>query len=71
VELIQLYSRSLSVLCSEEQTLADNSGGVGVLGVLVGVLIVIVIAGGLVFMNGKGGSSGGGSTLKVELPKSK
>ncbi|HVT29432.1 MAG TPA: hypothetical protein VHE81_15560 [Lacipirellulaceae bacterium] len=51
--------------------MADNSGGVGVLGVLVGVLIVIVIAGGLVFMNGKGGSAGGGNTFKVELPKSK
>jgi hypothetical protein len=52
--------------------LADNSGGVGVLGVLVGVLIVIVIGGGLLFANGKlGNSGGGGSSLKIEVPKAK
>jgi hypothetical protein len=37
---------------------------------LVGVLLVIVIAGGLVLANGKGGSSGGNHSLTV-LPKSK
>ena len=49
-----------------------NSGGVGVLGVMVGALIVIVVGGGLLFATGKfpGQSSGGGtSTVKLELPK--
>ncbi|HEY5380063.1 MAG TPA: hypothetical protein VIJ78_11070 [Pseudolabrys sp.] len=47
-----------------------NSGGVGVLGVLIGALIVIVVGGGLLFATGKfPGSSGSSSTLKVELPK--
>jgi hypothetical protein len=53
--------------------MADNSsGGVGVLGVLVGALIVIVVGGGLLFATGKfpgSGSSGGTSTVKLELPK--
>jgi hypothetical protein len=51
--------------------LADNSGGVGVLGVLVGALIVLVIGGGLLFASGKLGNPGGGNTLKIELPKAK
>jgi hypothetical protein len=50
--------------------LADNSGGVGVLGVLVGALIVLVIGGGLLFANGKLGNLGG-NTLKIEVPKAK
>ena len=41
------------------------------LGVLVGALIVIVIGGGLLFSTGKFGNSGGGNSLKVELPKAK
>ncbi len=52
--------------------MADNgSGGVGVLGVLVGALIVIVVGGGLLFATGKfpGSSGSNTSTLKVELPK--
>ncbi|MBI3704624.1 MAG: hypothetical protein HY244_12465 [Rhizobiales bacterium] len=53
--------------------MADNgSGGVGVLGVLVGALIVVVVGGGLLFATGKfpGQSGGGGtSTVKLELPK--
>ena len=52
--------------------MADNgSGGVGVLGVLVGALIVVLVGGGLLFATGKfPGSNGGNSTtLKVELPK--
>lgn len=49
--------------------MADNgSGGVGVLGVLVGALIVIVVGGGLLFASGKIGNNSGPS-LKVELPK--
>ena len=52
--------------------MADNgSGGVGVLGVMVGALIVIVVGGGLLFATGKFPGSGGGntSTVKLELPK--
>lgn len=44
-----------------------NSGGVGVLGVLVGALIVIVVGGGILFATGMLGSKT--STVKVELPK--
>ncbi len=49
-----------------------NSGGIGVLGVMIGALIVIVVGGGLLFATGKfPGQSGGGSTstVKFELPK--
>jgi ABC-type transporter Mla subunit MlaD len=47
-----------------------NSGGVGVLGVLIGALIVIVVGGGLLFATGTiGGGGGHTSTLKVEMPK--
>lgn len=45
----------------------DNSGGVGVLGVLVGALIVIVVGGGLLFATGNIGQKS--STVKVEMPK--
>ena len=49
--------------------MADNgSGGVGVLGVLIGALIVIVVGGGLLFATGNLGG-GKSSTVKVELPK--
>ena len=44
-----------------------SSGGVGVLGVLVGALIVIVVGGGILFATGTIGSKT--STMKVELPK--
>ena len=44
-----------------------NSGGVGVLGVLVGALIVIVVGGGILFATGNLGQKS--STVKVELPK--
>ena len=48
-----------------------NSGGGGVLGVMVGALIVIIVGGGLLFATGKFPGSGGGntSTVKLELPK--
>jgi hypothetical protein len=52
--------------------MADNSsGGVGVLGVLVGALIVIVVGGGLLFATGKfpGSSGSNTSSVKLELPK--
>lgn len=47
--------------------MADNSGGTGVLGVLVGALIVIVVGAGLLFATGTIGSKS--STVKLELPK--
>lgn len=48
-----------------------SSGGIGVVGVLIGALIVIVVGGGLLFATGKIGGGGGGNTttLKVEMPK--
>jgi len=47
--------------------MADNSGGVGVMGVLVGALIVIVVGAGLLFATGTLWSKT--STVKLELPK--
>ena len=44
-----------------------SSGGVGVLGVLVGALIVVLVGGGILFATGTIGSKT--STVKVELPK--
>lgn len=44
-----------------------GSGGVGVVGVLVGALIVIIVGGGILFATGTLGSKS--STVKVELPK--
>jgi ABC-type transporter Mla subunit MlaD len=51
--------------------MADNSGGTGVLGVLVGALIVIVIvvAGGLLYATGMIGSNTKTTEVKVEMPK--
>ena len=49
--------------------MADNgSGGIGVLGVLVGALIVIVVGGGILFATGNLGG-GGTKTVKIEVPK--
>jgi hypothetical protein len=45
-----------------------SSGGIGVLGVLIGALIVIVVGGGLLFATGNLGNSKS-TILKVELPK--
>jgi len=48
--------------------LADgDSGGVGVLSVLVGALIVIVVGGGILFATDNLGQKS--STVKVKLPK--
>jgi hypothetical protein len=44
-----------------------SSGGVGVLGVLVGALIVIVVGGGIMFVTGNLGQKS--SSVKIELPK--
>ena len=48
--------------------MADSSGGIGVLGVLVGALIVIVVGGGILFATGTIGGSES-STVTLELPK--
>ena len=45
-----------------------SSGGIGVLGVLVGALIVIVVGGGILFATGNLGGDKS-STVKIELPK--
>jgi hypothetical protein len=47
--------------------MADDSGGVGMLGVLVGALLVIVIGGGILYSTGNLGNNT--STVKIELPK--
>ena len=47
--------------------MADNSGGIGVMGVLVGAFIVIVVGAGLLYATGTIGSNT--STVKLELPK--
>ncbi len=44
-----------------------SSGGIGVLGVLIGALIVVVVGVGLLYATGNIGSKT--STVKVELPK--
>ena len=47
--------------------MADNSGGIGVMGVLVGALIVIVVGGGILYATGTIGQKS--PTVKIELPK--
>jgi hypothetical protein len=49
--------------------MADNNGGTGVLGVLVGALIVILVAGGLLYATGMIGSNTKTTEVKVEMPK--
>jgi hypothetical protein len=47
--------------------MADNSGGIGIAGVLIGALLVIVVGGGILFATGNLGNNT--STVKIELPK--
>jgi hypothetical protein len=47
--------------------MADNSGGIGVMGVIVGALLVIVVGGGILYATGTIGSKS--TTVKLELPK--
>ena len=50
--------------------MADNgSGGIGVLGVLVGALIVVIVGAGLLFATGQLGGGKDSATLKIEVPK--
>ncbi|MEP7030106.1 MAG: hypothetical protein ABI830_04155 [Pseudolabrys sp.] len=44
-----------------------SSGGIGVLGVLIGALIVVGVGGGLLYATGNLG--GKTSTVKIEMPK--
>jgi hypothetical protein len=50
-----------------ELFMADNSGGIGVMGVIIGALIVIVVGGGILFATGTIGSKS--SSVTLELPK--
>ena len=47
--------------------MADNSAGIGVMGVLVGALIVIVVGAGIFATGTIGGSKS--TTVTLELPK--
>ncbi len=47
--------------------MADNSGGIGIAGVLIGALLVALIGGGLLYATGNLGNNT--TTVKVELPK--
>jgi hypothetical protein len=50
--------------------MADNgSGGIGVLGVLVGALIVVIVGAGLLFATGQIGGGKDSATLKIDIPK--
>lgn len=48
--------------------MADNSGGMGLAGVLIGALLVIVIGGGLLMMSGVIGKQNN-STVSIQVPK--
>lgn len=47
--------------------MADNSGGIGLTGVLIGALLVVIVGGGLLYATGNLGQNT--STVKIELPK--
>jgi hypothetical protein len=47
--------------------MADNNGGMGIAGVLIGALLVLVVGGGILFATGNLGNNT--STVKIELPK--
>jgi hypothetical protein len=47
--------------------MAENSGGIGVMGVVVGALIVIVVGAGILYATGTIGSKS--TKVKLELPK--
>jgi hypothetical protein len=48
--------------------MADNSGGIGIAGVLIGALLVVVIGGALLMMTGVIGNQNS-SRVSIELPK--
>jgi hypothetical protein len=51
-----------------ETDMADNSGGMGLAGVLIGALLVVVIGGGLLFMTGVIGGKQN-AAVTIQLPK--
>ena len=48
--------------------MADNSGGIGLAGVLIGALLVVVIGGGLLMFTGVLGKQNN-PTVSIQLPK--
>jgi hypothetical protein len=48
--------------------MADNSGGMGLAGVLIGALLVVVIGGGLLMMSGVIGKQNT-SSVSIQVPK--
>jgi hypothetical protein len=49
--------------------MADDSGGVGVLGVLIGALLVVMVGIGVLFATGNLGGGSSSPTVKIEAPK--
>ena len=49
--------------------MADNSGGMGLAGVLIGALLVVVIGGGLLMFSGVIGKQNPASSVSIQLPK--
>ena len=47
----------------------NDSGGIGILGVLVGALIVIVLGAGLLFYSGQLGGGGDSATVNIDGSK--
>jgi hypothetical protein len=47
--------------------MADDSGPVGMLGILIGILIVVLVGGAFLYANGNFGKNT--STVKIEVPK--
>jgi membrane protein DedA with SNARE-associated domain len=47
--------------------MSDNSGGIGLTGVLIGALLVVVVGAGLLYATGNLGQNT--STVKIEMPR--
>ncbi len=48
--------------------MADGSGGSGILGVLVGVMLVIFIGAGVLMYSGKLGPASSGPSINIKMP---
>ena len=48
--------------------MADNGGGIGILGVLIGALLVVVVGGAVLYASGMIGSK---DSVTITLPKAK
>ena len=48
--------------------MADNGGGIGILGVLIGALLVVVVGGAVLYATGMMGSK---DSVTITLPKGK